>query len=431
MLTETISIQNNQIENPNTACTVNLFEHLPMAVLNTSKGDLHLESLSKSIGEIFNVPLQAAQLSNSENQITIADIIKSKLAPEDQAAFDEKGYERLKEKLNEMEVGEAPYTHIEVTPNGEMEVRYRKIPGQRILFEMNPIREHSDSLTGFHERDVFERRARRLNKFQTDPDLPERLRPVTPEHPLHAFFADANHLKKVNDGLGGHLAGNAYLLGIATALKIGAFGLDKIYDDIAIKNFIEDPDNGVYRKLFEQILTPEFWGEFESIDELNDSAFESTARTMMKMPDEIYRIGGDEFMGFINNQDIIKIRKRICNAVNIINNAIRNEAAFKDKLPQLSFAIACARTNGKTIQYVKENEKGDFYLADTTKNFSTFSNLEHDMDTIMYEHKRSIKLKEMLGENSSLLNPSTWDSPLLSNEHDPYKYNDRYYKELK
>lgn len=39
MLAETTRVQNNPIENPSTVYTVNLFEHLPMAVLDLNKGD--------------------------------------------------------------------------------------------------------------------------------------------------------------------------------------------------------------------------------------------------------------------------------------------------------------------------------------------------------------------------------------------------------
>lgn len=432
MLAETTRVQNNPIENPSTVYTVNLFEHLPMAVLDLNKGDLYVESISKSIGQLLDVPLSVAKTNDSNAQISIADIFKSKLAPEDQAVFDEKGYERLKMILNEMQVGDTPYTHIDVTPTGEMEVRYRKIPEGRILFEMNPVKDHHDALTGFFERDVFERRNRRLNRFQTDPEFPERLKPVNYEHPINAFFADANNLKRVNDELGGHLAGNAYLLGIATALKIGVAGVQNIFDDIAIQNFIDNPDNGIYRKLFEKIIKPEFWSNFDNQENiLNSPQDESVARKIMKMPDEIYRVGGDEFMGFINNADIINIRKRICKAVDTINLAISTEPEFVDKLPLLSFAIACAKIDGKTIKYVNERTPGDFFLANGNKNFSTFSDLEHDMDIIMYEHKKSIKLREMLNSRNNLHSPISWNNPMMPNTQDPYIYNDQYYKVLK
>jgi len=282
-----------------------------------------------------------------------------------------------------------------MTYNGEIELRFRRLPGNSVLMETNQVRDRRDTLTGMYERDVFERRSKRVNGFLLNKNLPEHLKPISQDYPINAFFADANNLKAVNDGPGGHLAGNAYLLGISIALKAAVFGTEPMPDDIALNTFLESPDDNVYKPLFDAMRNPEFWAEFnkENGDFLGNKPHEIEGRKITKMPDAIYRYGGDEFIGFLNSNDIVGLRERINSAIGYINNAIVRNENLNNLLPQLSVAIACAKTEGKQISFLSEKQNGEFYFdPNCSFKFQSFHNLINIMDKFMYKHKEMQKL---------------------------------------
>lgn len=387
------------IEAPNPPVYVeNLFEYLPMMLLDLNQGkNLSIENVSSVLKNVYKVPSFEEDPLNPAipQSYSLVDAIKANIDPEDHAILNEEDYIEIAKSLDEMQPGDTPLTKIEMTYDGEIELRFRKLPGNKVLLETNPVRDRKDTLTGMYERDVFERRAKRVNGFLLNNELPEHLKPISQDNPITAFFADANKLKSVNDGAGGHLAGNAYLLGISIALKAAVFGTKPMPDDIAIKMFLDTPDKNVYKKLFETISKPEFWEPFnQEYGDFNEvKANEQGGRKITKMPDAIYRYGGDEFMGFLNSNDIVGLRKRINSSVSLINEVIIRDENLNGLLPQLSLAVACAKTEGKKISFLSERPNGEFYFDPNCRfKFQSFHNLIDIMDKFMYKHKEMQKL---------------------------------------
>lgn len=385
-----------EADNKPQVSTQNLFNHLPMILLSLDQGTLNVQNVSDVLKKSYNIPLQeTVPPLEPPPKLPFLELIKSNIAPEDQAILVEKDYEEIAKELETMKPEDPPLIKVEMTYTGEIELRFRKLDENKVLMETNPVRDRRDTLTGMYERDVFERRSRRVNNFLLDTNLPEHLKPISKEHPINAFFADANNLKTVNDGPGGHLAGNAYLLGISIALKAAVFGTEPMQGDIALKTFIESPDKNVYKQLFEEIRTPEFWAEYNKAfnNYSNKQNPEISGRTITKMPDAIYRYGGDEYIGFLNSDDIIGFRQRVNSAISYINNAIVRNQNLNGLLPQLSVAIAAARTDGKVASFLSEKPNGEFYFDPNFRfQFQSFHKLINDIDVFMYKHKEMQKL---------------------------------------
>ena len=411
-------------------------------------------------------------------------MVKAQIPPGLEALFDDAAYGELLQEIAEL----PDRGFIErVTPSMEGETRttYRVVKNPdgstQVLLDTMPYQVQLRKPANLAGRDVYEARLARVSFAQdrlnrilaeatsegvegtavsavagpvTDfdrsiPDIAgiQEMLPISNKHQLAILMMDLNNLKWVNDNLG-HAAGDAYIVAIATALKIAFYGVNSEIEEKdksperRLKGYSHalKAESSEFREILDRISDSQFWDAFMP----NDHGYlknmpgkeENPLRKLTEMPDSLYAIGGDEFVAFLNTNEagVVEIFKRIEQVMQIVRNEFAQHPKLAKMLPYFGLAKGCGSTNGTTAKILTE-VNGDGFSSEIIP-FGHISQYIQELDDEMYRDKHEMKrqnrqpdipnidLKELFRYMRSLKRPVRENKG--DNNH--YEYHDNYFK---